>query len=77
VRFEEEEEDSDKTKLINKSFFPTVEDRDIMLNLRVDGGTAESMDRLAKLLKYIGKGRYDNDEKLYCNRPRGNDYTDF
>jgi uncharacterized protein YndB with AHSA1/START domain len=41
-----------RTKLISKSFFQTVDDRDMMLNLRVGGGAAESMDRLAELLKY-------------------------
>jgi hypothetical protein len=34
VTFEEEEQDG-KTKLTSESFFQTVEDRDIMLNLRV------------------------------------------
>jgi|SRR5215212_4121978 hypothetical protein len=61
--FEEEEQDG-KTKLTSESFFQTVEDRDIMLNLRVGGCTAESMDRLAELLKYlkyIHKGKYNND----------------
>ena len=55
VMFEEEEEHGSKTKLTTKSFFQTVEDRDIMLNLlRVGGGgTTESMDRLAGLLKDI------------------------
>jgi uncharacterized protein YndB with AHSA1/START domain len=52
VTFEEEEQGG-KTKLTSKSFFQTIEDRDIMLNLRVGGGTAESMDRLAELLKEI------------------------
>jgi uncharacterized protein YndB with AHSA1/START domain len=59
------EEHGDKTKLTSKSFFQRVEDRGIMLNLlRVGGGTAESMDRLAELLKYlkyIHKGDHDND----------------
>lgn len=58
VTFEEEQDG--KTKLTSESFFQTVEDRDIMLNLRVGGCTAESMDRLAELLKYlkyIHKGR--------------------
>jgi uncharacterized protein YndB with AHSA1/START domain len=52
VTFEEEEQGG-KTKLTSKSFFQTIEDRDIMLNLRVGGGTTESMDRLAELLKEI------------------------
>jgi uncharacterized protein YndB with AHSA1/START domain len=59
-----EQEHGSKTKLINKSFFQTIEDRDMMLNLRVGGGAAESMDRLAELLKYlkyIHKGQHDND----------------
>jgi uncharacterized protein YndB with AHSA1/START domain len=59
-----EEEHNAKTKLTSKSFFQTVEDRDIMVNLRVGGGVAESMDRLSKLLKYlkyIHKGQYDDD----------------
>ena len=63
VTFEEEEQDG-KTKLTSESFFQTVENRDIMLNLRVGGCTAESMDRLAELLKYlkyIHKGKYNND----------------
>jgi uncharacterized protein YndB with AHSA1/START domain len=47
-----EREHGSKTKLTSKSFFQTVEDRDMMLNLRVGGGAAESMDRLAELLKY-------------------------
>jgi uncharacterized protein YndB with AHSA1/START domain len=64
VTFEEEEQGG-RTKLTSKSFFQTAEDRDIMLNLlRVGGGTAESMERLAELLKdlkHIDKGQYDND----------------
>jgi len=48
-----EEEQDGKTKLTSESFFQTVEDRDIMLNLRVGGCMAESMDRLAELLKYL------------------------
>ena len=36
-----EEEYSGKTKLTSKSFFQTVEDRDIILNLRLGGGGAE------------------------------------
>jgi uncharacterized protein YndB with AHSA1/START domain len=48
-----EEEHSGKTKLTSESFFQTVEDRDIMLNLRVGGGVAARMDRLAELLKEI------------------------
>jgi uncharacterized protein YndB with AHSA1/START domain len=48
-----EKEQGNKTKLTIKSFFQTVEDRDIMLNLRVGGGSAESMDRLDELLKYL------------------------
>jgi uncharacterized protein YndB with AHSA1/START domain len=59
-----EEEHSDKTKLTSKSSFQTVEDRDIMLNLRVGGGVAARMDRLAELLKYLKythKGHHDND----------------
>lgn len=60
VTFEQERDG--KTKLTSKSLFQTVEDRDIMLNLRVGGGAAESMDRLSgllKYLKYIRKGQYD------------------
>ena len=40
VTFEEEEEEEhgSKTNLTSESFFQTVEDRDIMLNLRVGGG---------------------------------------
>ena len=55
VMFEEEEEEhGSKTKLTSESFFQTVEDRDIMLNLlRVGGGMAARMDRLAGLLKDI------------------------
>jgi uncharacterized protein YndB with AHSA1/START domain len=58
-----EEDHGSKTRLTSKSFFQTVEDRDIMLNLlRVGGGgTAESMNRLAELLKYVHNGHYDND----------------
>ena len=52
----EEEEHGGKTRSTSKSFFQTVEDRDIMLNLRVGGGAAESMNRLAELLKDIGGG---------------------
>ena len=51
---EEEEEQEGKTKLTSESFFQTIEDRDIMLNLRVGGGMAARMDRLAGLLKDIG-----------------------
>ena len=55
VTFEEEEEEEhgSKTNLTSESFFQTVEDRDIMLNLRVGGGMAARMDRLAGLLKDI------------------------
>jgi uncharacterized protein YndB with AHSA1/START domain len=59
-----EEEHNGRTKLTSKSFFQTVEDCDMMLNLRMGGGAAESMDRLRELLKYlkyIHKGQYDND----------------
>jgi uncharacterized protein YndB with AHSA1/START domain len=57
-----EEEHGGKTKLTTKSFFQTVEDRDIMLNLRVGAGGAESMDCLAELLKEIrGGGRQRNE----------------
>ena len=59
-----EKEHGNKTKLTSKSFFQTAEDRDIMLNLRVGGGVAARMDRLAELLKYskyIHKGRHDNE----------------
>ena len=59
-----EEEHNGRTKLTSKSFFQTVEDRDMMLNLQMGGGAAESMDRLRELLKYlkyIHKGQYDND----------------
>jgi uncharacterized protein YndB with AHSA1/START domain len=60
-----EEEHGSKMRLTSKSFFQRVEDRDIMLNLlRVGGGTAESMDRLAELLKYlkyIHREHHDND----------------
>jgi uncharacterized protein YndB with AHSA1/START domain len=45
-----EQEHGSNTKLTSKSFFQTVEDRNMMLNLRVGGGAAESMDRLAELL---------------------------
>ena len=38
-----EKEHGNKTKLTSKSFFQTVEDRDIMLNLRVGGGVAARM----------------------------------
>ena len=48
-----EREHVSKTKLTSKSFFQTVDDRDMMLNLRVGAGAAESMDRLAELLKYL------------------------
>ena len=55
VTFEEEEEEQEgKTKLTSESFFQTIEDRDIMLNLRAGGGVAARMDRLAGLLKDIG-----------------------
>jgi uncharacterized protein YndB with AHSA1/START domain len=60
-----EEEHNAKTKLTSRSFFQTVEDRDMMVNLRVGGGAAESMDRLSELLKYLKylkyKGQYEND----------------
>jgi uncharacterized protein YndB with AHSA1/START domain len=57
-----EEEHGGKTKLTSKSFFQTVEDRDMMLNLRVGGGAAARMDRLAELLKEIrGGGRHSNE----------------
>ncbi len=60
-----EEERSSKTRLTSKTSFQRGEDRDIMINLlRVGGGTAEIMDRLAdilKYLKYIHRGHHDND----------------
>jgi uncharacterized protein YndB with AHSA1/START domain len=59
-----EKEHGNKTKLTSKSFFQSVEDRDIMLNLRVGGGVAARMDRLAELLKYskyIHKGHHYNE----------------
>jgi uncharacterized protein YndB with AHSA1/START domain len=48
-----EEEHNAKTKLTSKSFFQTIEDRDIMVNLRAGGGVAARMDRLSELLKYL------------------------
>ena len=56
VTFEEEEDEEhgSETNLTSESFFQTVEDRDIMLNLRVGGGMAARTDRLAGLLKDIG-----------------------
>jgi hypothetical protein len=57
TEIEEEEEHSGKTKLTSKSFFQTVEDRDIMVNLRVGGAVAARMDRLAELLKEIRGGQ--------------------
>jgi uncharacterized protein YndB with AHSA1/START domain len=48
-----EEEHDAKTKLTSKSFFQTIEDRDIMVNLRAGGGVGARMDRLSELLKYL------------------------
>lgn len=48
-----EEEHGGKTRLTSESFFQTIEDREIMLNLRVGGGMAARIDRLAGLLKDI------------------------
>jgi uncharacterized protein YndB with AHSA1/START domain len=48
-----EKEHGNKTKLTSISVFQTAEDRDIMLNLRIGGGVAARMDRLAELLKYL------------------------
>ena len=60
-----EEEHGSKTRLTSKTSFHRGEDRDIMVNfLGVGGGTAERMDRLAdllKYLKYIQRGHHDND----------------
>ncbi len=59
-----EEEHGGKTKLTIESFFQTVEDSDLMLNPWMEQRAAESMDRLSELLeflKYIHKGKYDND----------------
>ena len=39
-----------KTRLTDISVFQTVEDRDGMLQSGMEGGAAESMDRLAELL---------------------------
>ena len=47
-----EEQDS-KTKLTDKSVFQTVEGRDGMLEMGMEEGAAETLDRLAELL---GKG---------------------
>ena len=44
------EERDGKTTLTSTSVFDTTEDRDGMLNSGMEGGAAESMDRLAELL---------------------------
>ena len=44
------EELNGQTKLTNKSVFPTVEDRDGMLNSGMEQGMIETMGRLAELL---------------------------
>ena len=59
-----EEEYGGKMKLTCKPFFQTVGARDMMLNLRIGRGAAESMHRLSELLKYLKythKEQYDND----------------
>jgi uncharacterized protein YndB with AHSA1/START domain len=44
------EELDGKTRLVDQSVFQSVEDRDGMLQEGMEGGAAESMDRLAELL---------------------------
>jgi uncharacterized protein YndB with AHSA1/START domain len=45
------EEIGGRTKMINRSVYQTVEDRDAMLKSGMEEGVFESMDRLAELLK--------------------------
>jgi uncharacterized protein YndB with AHSA1/START domain len=49
------EEQDGKTKLMNRSVFQTVEDRNGALKSGMEGGAADTMDRLAELLKEIQK----------------------
>jgi uncharacterized protein YndB with AHSA1/START domain len=49
VTFEEQPDGT--TKLIDASIFQSVADRDGMLSMGMEGGAAETMDRLADLLK--------------------------
>jgi uncharacterized protein YndB with AHSA1/START domain len=43
-------EENGKTRLIDQSVFQSLDDRDGMLNSGMEAGSAESMERLAKLL---------------------------
>ena len=47
------EEHDGKTKLTDQSVFQSVEDRDGMLNMWMEEGMAETMDRLAELVAQI------------------------
>jgi uncharacterized protein YndB with AHSA1/START domain len=47
------EDQNGKTKMTDTSVFQSVEDRDGMLNTNMEAGAAESMDRLAELLKTV------------------------
>ncbi|MGE5172677.1 MAG: SRPBCC family protein [Betaproteobacteria bacterium] len=51
------EEMGGKTKLIEKTVFQSVEDRDGMLKEGMEEGVYESMDRLAELLAKLAIGR--------------------
>jgi uncharacterized protein YndB with AHSA1/START domain len=50
------EEHDCKTKCTDRTVFQTVEDRDGMLKSGMEEGAAETMDRLAELLKKLQKG---------------------
>jgi uncharacterized protein YndB with AHSA1/START domain len=50
-------EQHEKTKLTNTSVFQTIEHRDRMLKSGMKEGTAETMDRLARILAKDGQNR--------------------
>jgi uncharacterized protein YndB with AHSA1/START domain len=51
------EEVDGKTKLVEQSLFPSVADRDAVVQSGMEKGAAETMDRLAELLTELLKGR--------------------
>jgi uncharacterized protein YndB with AHSA1/START domain len=51
------EEVDGKTKLVEQSLFPSVEDRDAVVRSGMEKGATETMDRLAELLAELSQGK--------------------
>jgi uncharacterized protein YndB with AHSA1/START domain len=51
------EEVDGKTKLVEQSLFPSVEDRDAVVQSGMEKGATETMDRLAELLAELSTGK--------------------